>query len=165
MVHLAQGVGHPDRPHLREADLDVGEPAEEVVQDEPGRQLHGRPVAPVHHPLEGVEVPEDGLGVFGPVRPVLLVVGAAQVHGQAELGLVDDRPEAVEDRIGQGAPPEGVVRPAVGVARLDLDHGGPVGHDLLELLDGQVGVGQGDVGRQEHAPLGDEARPPRASSG
>ena len=121
----------------------------------PGRQLHGRAVAPVHDPLEGVEVPEHGLGIFGPVRPVLLVVGAAQVHGQAQLGFVDDRPEAVEDRVGQGASPEGVGSSAVGVTRLDLNQGGPVGHHLLQLGHGQLGIGQGDVGRQEHAPLGD----------
>ena len=72
-------------------------------------------------------------------------------------GLVDDRPEAVVDRVGRGAAAERVAAAAVGVARLGLDHGGPVGDDLLELLDGQVGLGQGDVGRQEHPVVGDEA--------
>ena len=45
----------------------------------------------------------------------------------------------------------------MGVPGLGLDDGGAVGHHLLELLDGQIGVGQGDVGRQEHSVLGDVA--------
>ena len=41
------------------------------------------------HPLEGVEVAEACLGVLGPVGAVLLVVGAAEVHGEAHARLVD----------------------------------------------------------------------------
>ena len=59
VVHLAQGVGKPDGTHFGEAHFDVRVAAEEVVQDEGGGELEGGPVAPVHHPLEGVEVPED----------------------------------------------------------------------------------------------------------
>ena len=45
----------------------------------------------------------------------------------------------------------------MGVSGLGLDHGGAVGDDLFELLDRQVGVGEGDVGGQEHPVLGDVA--------
>ena len=112
-----------------------------------GGQLEGGPVAPVHHPLESVEVPEDGGGVLGPVGPVLLIVGAAQVHGEADVGLVDDGPEPVVDRVGGGAAHQRVGRPAVGVTGLGLDDGGPIRDDLFEFLNGQLGVGQGDVRR------------------
>ena len=49
----------------------------------PGGELHRGTVTPVHDPLERVEVAEGDLGVLAPVGAVLLVVGAAEVHGDA----------------------------------------------------------------------------------
>ena len=50
-------------------------------------------------------------------------------------------------------PPPGLVGAAVGVSRFGLDDGGAVRDDAFELFDGQVGIGEGDVGGQEHAVL------------
>src|SRR5579883_3150333 len=156
VVHLAQGVRQPHRAHLGQADLDVGEAPEEVVQDEPRGELHGRPVAPVHHPLEGVEVAEGEVGVLRPVGPVLLVVGTAQVDAEPDPRLVHPGPHRVEDRVGHRPAPEGVGAAAVGVARFGLDDGGTLAQDDLELLDGELRVGKRDIGRQPHAVLDDE---------
>ena len=126
------------------------------MEDGPHRQLQGRSVAPVHHPLEGVEVAKGGLWVLGPVGAVLLVIGAAQVHGHADAGFVHARPEGVELGVGHRASAEGVVPPAVGVAGLELDDGGALVEDGVELGHGEIDVGEGDVGREEHAvPVGE----------
>ena len=81
MVHLAQRVRQPHRALLREQHAQVREPPEEVVQDHARGQLHRGAVAPVHRPLERVEVAEGDVGILAPAAPYAVVRGRPEVHG------------------------------------------------------------------------------------
>ncbi len=74
MIHLPQRIRQPHRPALRQTHPDIREPPKEVVQDQPRRQLQRRPVTPIHHPLERIEITKHRVRILRPVRPVLLII-------------------------------------------------------------------------------------------
>jgi hypothetical protein len=64
------------------------------------------------------------------------------VRRHAQVGLLDARPDRVEDRIGGRAAAPRVVPPAVGVAGHEHDQRRTLPDHPLQLLDGPVDVGE-----------------------
>ena len=82
VVELAQEVRDPHRAELGDEHVDVREPTEHVVEHHRRDRLHDRTVAPIRHPLEGVEVLVLVLGVLAPLpAPWRLVSHHRDVHG------------------------------------------------------------------------------------
>src|SRR4051794_25763683 len=99
LVHVADEVRDPGRAELAHENLDVGEPTEQVVEDERRQGVSDRPFAVGILPLPGREA-ERRDELPSPLGSNLgLVVELGDVIRHNGLRLVDPRPERVEVRV------------------------------------------------------------------
>jgi hypothetical protein len=126
LVEMAHEMGHPFGAELRGHHVDIGEPAEEVVEDECGQRVLNRPFAPAVLPLPGGHLEEHRLGVEPPGRTEVFVVPELpDVVRHTCPGFVDPGPEGVEVGITRRAP---VGRPGV-----EHDERGPETEHVVKL--------------------------------
>jgi hypothetical protein len=133
LVHLTGKERHPLGAEFRHHDMDVGEAAEQIVEDQRRERLFDRTPAPAVLPLPRGHLEEDRLGVHSPCwGDVFVVPELTDVVGHAGAGLVDPRPERIEVGVGRRAP--------VGGSGVEHDELRAAVEHELQLCDGRVEI-------------------------